>query len=128
MNSISSFDAMAIVNPPEHTDKPSLTVVTPVIEIADLMARAVRGLAPVPDLSRPDDYILTTEEEYRSAEIDESGYLDLSDDNLVDLSNVRNNVENLRSCLSKPDGSKASHQEQRESPPLETSEEAIKDA
>lgn len=100
MRSISSFDAMEILNPPEHTDKPSLTIVTPCIEIAKLMERVMRGIAPAPPIGH-DDFEMTTEEEYRNAQMSDINYVEMSDDPLVDLSNVQRNVENVRRSLSK---------------------------
>lgn len=95
MRSISSFDAMAIVNDPEHNNSPSLTVVTPCIDIAKLMDRVVRGLTPCPPIGH-DDFEMTTDEEYREAPMEDSSYIEMSDDSLVDLSAVQSNVQMMR--------------------------------
>lgn len=86
---------MEVVNPPEHTDKPSLTIVTPCIEIAKLMERVMRGLVPAPPIGH-DDFEMTTDEEYRDADMRDADFVDTSDDNLVDMSNLMNNIERMR--------------------------------
>lgn len=98
MKSISSFDAMAIVNAPEHTDKPSLTIVTPCIEIVKLMERVMRGLVPAPPIGH-DDFEMTTDQEYRDADMRDDDFVDTSDDSLVDMSNLMNNLERMRSKI-----------------------------
>ena len=77
MRSLSSFDAIAIFNSPEHNDSPSLTVVTPCIEISKLMDRVMRGLTPCPPIGH-DDFEMTTDEEYRNAPMEDSSYVSLS--------------------------------------------------
>ena len=96
MKSISSFDAMAIVNPPEINNSPSLTVVTPCIDIKTLMERVLRGLQPAPPMGH-DDFEMTTDEEYRNAPMLDDNYVETSDDNLVDLSVLQDNISVMKS-------------------------------
>lgn len=129
MKSISSFDAMAIVNPPEVNNEPSLTIVTPCIEIAKLMERVMRGLVPAPPVGH-DDFEMTTDEEYRTAEMSDVNYVETSDDPLVDLANVSRNVERVRSSLSKkkPARVKAPGQDAAREPSSENSMETTQES
>lgn len=114
MRSISSFDSMAIVNPPEHNDSPSLTVVTPCVDISKLMDRVMRGLTQSLPIGH-DDFELTTDEEYRDAPMEDSNYIELSDDSLVDLSLVQSKVQAMRELSkSKSRRTMASGAKQRE--------------
>lgn len=108
MKSISSFDAMSIVNPPEINDSPSMTVVTPCIDIKSLMDRVLRGLqSPIPVGS--DDYEMTTDEEYRNSPMCDEDFIDSSDDVLVDMSNLQRNIDRMKSY--KPAAVKAPRQD-----------------
>lgn len=108
MKSISSFDAMAIVNPPEVNDNPSLTVVTPCIDIKTLMERVLRGLQPAPPVGH-DDFEMTTDEEYRDAPMHDDDFVDTSDDVLVDMSNLQHHIDRMKSL--KPAAVKAPRQD-----------------
>lgn len=96
MKSISSFDAMSIVNPPEINDSPSMTVVTPCVDIKSLMDRVLRGLQPPVSIGH-DDFEMTTDEEYRNSPMHDEDFIDSSDDVLVDMSNLQRNIEIMKS-------------------------------